>query len=126
MAFKLQLMHQHATAYIKQIKLKIDCDLKVTYDRGPGPASMTESVCCLSCRHSDLHAFLAVSGDAADEEGHATGKCDAIVPGTPDRGVAGHLAHAVLRHGVHLHNVVGAMLVTEHCIQEGVVESRKK
>jgi hypothetical protein len=87
---------------------------------------MSESICDLSCRDDDLHAFLAVSGDAADEEGHATGKGDAVVPGAPDRGVAGHLAHAVLRHRVHLHNVVRAVLVTEHCIHEGVVESQKK
>jgi hypothetical protein len=73
--------------------------------------------CDLSRRDCDLYAFLAVSWDAADEEGHTTSKGDTVVPGAPDGGVTGHLAHAVLRHRVHLHNIVHTVLVTEHCTQ---------
>lgn len=88
-----------------------------SYEQWQKPAPLKKHTCDLSRRDCDLYAFLAVSWDAADEEGHTTSKGDTVVPGAPDGGVTGHLAHAVLRHRVHLHNIVHTVLVTEHCTQ---------
>jgi hypothetical protein len=71
----------------------------------------------LSCGDSDLHtALLAVTGHAGDEEGHAVGEGDVVVASVPHGGVAGQLAQSVL-HAAHLHHVMHAWLLKEHCTQ---------
>jgi hypothetical protein len=61
----------------------------------------------------DLHAGLAVSGDAADEVVGAAAEGDAVVAGLVDLSATGSGA-AIVPGRVHRHDVVRRRVVLEH------------
>lgn len=62
----------------------------------------------------DLHAGLAVTGDAADEVVGAAGERDAVVAGLVHLG-APRRGAAFVAGRVHRHHVVRRRVVLEHC-----------
>jgi hypothetical protein len=62
----------------------------------------------------DLHAGLAVAGDAADEVVGAAGQRDAVVAGRVHLGTPRRRA-AFVAGRVHRHHVVRRRVVLEHC-----------
>jgi hypothetical protein len=63
---------------------------------------------------TDLHAGLAVAGDAADEVVGAAGQRDAVVAGRVHLGTSRRRA-AFVASRVHRHHVVRRRVVLEHC-----------
>ena len=62
----------------------------------------------------DLHAGLAVAGEAADEVVGAAGEGDAVVAGLVHLGTARGGGAALVPGGVHRHHVVRRRVVLEH------------
>lgn len=66
------------------------------------------------CGDRDLHAGLAVAGEAADEVVGASAQRDAVLPGSVHPGAPGSRA-ATVAGRAHRHHVVNRRVVVEHC-----------
>lgn len=73
-----------------------------------------DQIAMLCCGDRNLHAGLAVAGEAADEVVGASGQRDAVLAGSVDPGAPGSRA-AIVAGRAHRHHVVNRRVVVEHC-----------
>ena len=70
-----------------------------------------DQIAMLRCGDRDLHAGLAVAGEAADEVVGASAQRDAVLPGSVHPGSRA----ATVAGRAHRHHVVNRRVVVEHC-----------